>query len=188
MANFDKALPQLLVVEGGYVNDPDDLGGETYKGIARRFNPTWSGWARVDAARSKAGFPAKLAKDSVLQSAVRDFYKQHYWDKFQGDAISVQAIADELFDSAVNLGVTRAVGFLQRALNVLNRNGTAYADIVEDGAFGPASLQALASYLRSDPPTYLLKVMGILQGAHYIDLMTRSPVQEKYARGWLQRV
>jgi len=24
---------------GGYVKDPHDAGGETYKGIARRFNP-----------------------------------------------------------------------------------------------------------------------------------------------------
>lgn len=35
MAKFEHALQLLLQHEGGYVNDPDDQGGETYKGIAR---------------------------------------------------------------------------------------------------------------------------------------------------------
>jgi len=35
MAKFNLAFSKMLFHEGGYVNDPDDLGGETYKGIAR---------------------------------------------------------------------------------------------------------------------------------------------------------
>lgn len=31
--NFDKMLKFILQHEGGYVNDPHDLGGETNKGI-----------------------------------------------------------------------------------------------------------------------------------------------------------
>jgi lysozyme family protein len=188
MADFDKALPDVLAHEGGYAHDPDDLGGETYKGVSRRFHPDWAGWRRIDQARRAQGFPASLARDAALQRQVRDFYKQHYWDKFQGDALPHQAIADELFDTAVNLGVARAATFLQRALNVLNRNGALYADLVEDGVFGPRSLATLDAYLRHDPPALLLKALNILQGMHYIEFMRRSPVQEKYARGWLQRV
>lgn len=188
MADFDKALPDVLAHEGGYVNDPDDLGGETYKGVARRFNGSWPGWQRIDRARRQRGFPGSLGRDRILQQLVRAFYKQHYWDKFQGDAIPEQAVADELFDTAVNLGVARAVGFLQRALNVLNRNGALYPDLVEDGVFGPRSLAAINTLLARDTPAYLLKVLNILQGMHYVEFMTRSPVQEKYARGWLKRV
>lgn len=188
MADFDKALPDVLASEGGYVNDPDDLGGETYKGVARRFNAGWPGWPRIDRARRLRGFPASLERDRGLQRLVRDFYKQHYWDKFQGDAIPLQAVAEELFDTAVNLGVARAVGFLQRALNVLNRNGALYPDLVEDGLFGARSLAAINAYLARDNPSHLLKVLNILQGMHYIESMTRSPVQEKFARGWLKRV
>ncbi len=33
MADFDLFLPMLLKFEGGYVDDPDDPGGETNKGI-----------------------------------------------------------------------------------------------------------------------------------------------------------
>jgi len=188
MASFDKTLPDVLAHEGGYVDDPDDRGGETYKGVARCYNADWAGWKTIDRARKRRGFPKNLERDAALQRQVRDFYKQHYWDKFQGDAIPEQALADELFDTAVNLGVARAVTFLQRALNVLNRNATLYADLVEDGAFGQRSLAAVAAYLKQDKVADLLKVLNILQGMHYIEFMTKSPVQEKYARGWLKRV
>ena len=36
MANYDQAFQLILQNEGGYVNDPDDPGSETYKGIARK--------------------------------------------------------------------------------------------------------------------------------------------------------
>jgi lysozyme family protein len=188
VANFQKAYDTTMGHEGGYAKDADDLGGETYRGIARKFNPAWNGWAKVDKAKRSSRFPASLDRDADLQADVRAFYKQHYWDKFQGDAIADQAIADELFDSGVNLGIARAVEFLQRGLSVLNRSEKLYGDLVADGLFGPKTLAAMRAYLRSDKPALLLKIMNVLQGMHYIDFMTKSPVQEKYARGWFQRV
>ena len=49
MADFHKALKRTAKYEGGYVNDPADAGGETYKGISRRANPKWDGWQLIDA-------------------------------------------------------------------------------------------------------------------------------------------
>jgi lysozyme family protein len=174
--------------EGGYVKDVDDVGGETFRGISRKFNPSWLGWRKIDKAKRKRGFPGKLNRDAALQADVGVFYKQHYWDKFQGDAIRDQGIANELFDTGVNMGVTRAVSFLQRALSVLNRNGKLYKDLVADGVFGPKTLSALNAYLRKDRSELLLKILNVLQGIHYIEFMSKSPVQEKYARGWFKRV
>jgi lysozyme family protein len=188
VANFDKAYALTMGHEGGYAKDADDLGGETYRGIARKFNSGWAGWAKVDKAKRGRGFPASLDRDAALQADVAAFYKQHYWDKFQGDAIPSQPIADELFDTGVNMGIARAVEFLQRALNVLNRNEKLYADLVPDGLFGPNTLRAVRAYLKADKPELLLKILNVLQGMHYIDFMTKSPVQEKYARGWFKRV
>ena len=65
MADFDKALRKLLAIEGGYVNDPGDPGGETYKGVARRYNASWPGWSRIDAAKRRKGFPGSLARDAA---------------------------------------------------------------------------------------------------------------------------
>jgi lysozyme family protein len=188
MADSEAALARTLAHEGGYVHDPKDRGGETYKGIARRFHPSWEGWTRIDRAKRARGFPRSLESDAALQAAVAALYKQHYWDKFQGDALPDQAIAEELFDTAVNLGVGRAVEYLQRALNALNRNGTLYDDLVTDGQFGRKSLAALRAYLKTDKPETLLKILNVLQGMHYINYMTQSPEQEKFARGWFKRV
>ena len=143
---------------------------------------------RIDKARTQRGFPKTLNADQALQAEVAVFYRSHYWDKFQGDRVPVQSIANELFDTAVNLGVARTVEFFQRALNVLNRDGALYDDLVTDGVFGPKSLAALRAYLKKDKPDYLLKILNVLQGMHYIEFMTRSPLQEKFARGWLNRV
>ena len=35
MADFNKAIDKVLVNEGGYVNDPNDAGGETKFGISK---------------------------------------------------------------------------------------------------------------------------------------------------------
>ena len=188
MADFQTAFQWTMAHEGGYARDKTDAGGETYKGISRRFNPGWPGWVRIDRAKKARGFPKSLETDAELQAAVVAFYKQHYWDKFQGDAIPNQGIADELFDTGVNLGVLRAVEFLQRALNALNRNQALYSDLAADGAFGPRSLAAMRAYLKKDKPELLLKVMNVLQGMHYINYMTQTPAQEKFARGWFNRV
>lgn len=188
MAKFKDAFSRTMGHEGGYVKDTDDLGGETYRGISRKFNPGWAGWSRIDRAKRQRGFPKNLDRDASLQVDIEAFYKQHYWDKFQGDSIARQAIANEMFDTGVNMGVVRAVGFLQRALNVLNRNEKLYRDLVADGLFGPKTLAALRAYLKKDKADLLLKIMNVLQGMHYIEFMDKSPVQEKFARGWFKRV
>jgi lysozyme family protein len=192
MGNFDEAFEKTAAIEGGYVFDPDDAGGETYKGISRRFNPSWKGWAKIDEIKRdnsrKKKFDKIFEQDESLQKEVVLFYKEAYWDKFWGDEIPVQEIAEELFDTGVNMGVRRAVGFLQEGLNLLNRNQKNYNDIVEDGLFGKNTLKVLMAYLEIDEISYLLKVMNILQGMHYIEYMRKSPTQEKYARGWLKRV
>lgn len=188
MADFKPAFNKTLQFEGRYSNDPDDAGGETYKGISRRYHPDWDGWERIDSLKEGPNFPANCEADPDLEEEVKDHYRQFYWNRFLGDEIPEQNIAEELFDTAVNLGVGRAVSFLQQGLNVLNRNETLYADLVVDGSLGPKTLGILKAYLENDRPDILFKIMNVLQGKHYIDYMTQSPVQEKFARGWFSRV
>lgn len=188
MAMFNEAYEITLSHEGGYSNDSDDAGGETYKGISRKYHPSWHGWKIVDGAKSTPTFPDCIKYDSELNSLIMEFYKANYWDRFWGDQIISQAIANEVFDTAVNMGVTRAVKFLQSGLNLLNRNQLNYSDIVEDGKFGRASMNALTSYSYMDDESHLLKILNVLQGMHYINYMKKSPTQEKYARGWMARV
>jgi lysozyme family protein len=192
MADFALAFQLTLEHEGGYVFDQDDAGGETYKGVARRYHPGWGGWAIIDQIKQQTHSTRQLNEqlrvNEDLQLQIHAFYKQYYWDRFQGDNIPVQELAEELFDTGVNMGVHSAVRFFQEGLNLLNRDQQSYQDILEDGKSGPNTLRALHSYLAKDPPEHLLKIMNVLQGMHYIDYMRKSPTQEKYARGWLKRV
>lgn len=188
MANFDEAYNITLKHEGGYVKDPVDVGGETYKGISRKYNPSWEGWIIIEEYKLKPGFPNNAYRDTNLEALVKRFYKTHYWDVNLLDRFRSQKIANEMFDTGVNMGVTRAATFLQKALNVLNNNGKIYVDLVVDGEVGSATLLAMNSCLSYRGDEFLYKIMNILQGMHYIDFMNKSPIQEKFAYGWLSRV
>ena len=117
-----------------------------------------------------------------------EFYRKNYWAPVQGDKLSDDALAQELFDTAVNMGVRRAVRFFQEALNLLNRNQKNYDDLVADGWLGAKSLAALNALLVADKNVrYLIKLMNALQAAHYVEIMRNDPTQERFARGWLNR-
>jgi len=188
MANFEEAFNLVMTYEGGYSNKPYDVGGETYKGIARNYYPDWEGWEIIDKAKNNTGFPYNLTNAPKLAKYVKKFYKTFYWNRFWGDKIPNQAIANELFDCSVNLGVQRTIKYLQIALNVMNKNATVYNDLVEDGIYGPNTHNALNMYLYKDDPIFIVKILNILQGHHYISYMKKSPTQEKFAKGWLKRV
>jgi len=188
MAKFEMAYDKTMGHEGGYVHDPDDVGGETYKGIARRYHPGWEGWKIVDSTKRAHNFPKSLDHLTSVQHMVKDFYKQHYWDPFRGDDLPSQELGEEMFDTGVNMGIKRSVKFLQRSLNVLNRNGKLFADMADDGIIGPTTMRNLNTYLKKESIALLLKIMNVLQANHYLAYMKKSPTQEKYCRGWLKRV
>jgi lysozyme family protein len=55
MAHFKTAYALTMGHEGIYSNNPKDRGGETYKGIARKFHPSWEGWKAIDRMKNKPG-------------------------------------------------------------------------------------------------------------------------------------
>jgi lysozyme family protein len=187
MSYFLDAYAVTMSHEGGYGNDPDDVGGETYKGVSRIYNPSWLGWQAIDGYKHFSDFPKCLELDDGLQDLVKQVYKEKYFDDYRGDNMP-QMLAMEMFDTSVNMGVGRAVKFMQIALNVLNRNGKLYQDQTPDGDYGPTSHYTLTTYLQTDSEVLLCKIINVLQGNHYIEYMTKSPTQEKYARGWFNRV
>ena len=117
LINFDEIIEVVLHHEGGYVNDPDDPGGETNFGIAKRSHPD------VDI--------ANLTKDGA-----KKIYKEHYWDRNK-----VEDLPEDLrhiyFDMCVNQGRGRAVKIMQRAANAKG------ADLVVDGGMGPKTIAAM---------------------------------------------
>jgi len=188
MADFIEAFEKTMGHEGTYAKDPDDTGGETYKGISRRYNPEWKGWVIIDKVKSHAKFPRILNSLPDLQDEVKSFYKQYYWDINKLDRFESQVIAEELFDTGVNMGRNRAAKFLQESLNYLNRNEKSFDDLAVDGIIGPATLRCLSFILLQNEEDLLLKVLNVLQGHFYLQYMKRNPSQEKFMRGWFNRV
>ncbi len=188
MANFEISYNKTLNFEGGYANHPNDMGGETYKGVARKKNPNWEGWPIIDQMRNKPGFPSNLDSISELQKYIRNFYKAEFWDKFWGDKQSSQNIANELFDTSILCGPGTAIGFLQVALNVLNKGGKLYPEISEDGNYGMNTNNSIIAYLKKDDENLLLKILNVLLGYHFIKLSRNKETQEDFIRGWFKRV
>ena len=189
MAAFETAFDLTNQNEGGYVFDKDDPGGETYRGIARNFHPNWIGWNLIGTEKQKgnAGLSGRLDKNNGLQGNVQSFYRTEFWNSIKGDSITDQLIANKIYDMAVNMGIKQASIYLQKSINLLNRNQTQYKDITVDGAIGPATLAALKDAVKLNGNKRVLNVINDYQVKHYIELMEKNPVNEKYI-GWFSRV
>ena len=188
MSAFDQAFANLDQVEGGYVKDPDDPGGETYRGISRKRWPHWAGWAIIDTMKHQPGFPENL-KTSVIDEHVKDFYRTNFWEAINGDILGEisPAIAREMFDTEVNTGTKGE--FLQRELNALNYISE-HADLKVDGAVGPQTLAALDRFLHirgEAGESVILAGLNAQQHTHYMDIAERSPSQRKFFFGWVAK-
>lgn len=105
--NFDTCMAQIWVHEGGYVNDPQDPGGETNLGISKR------------------AYPKENIK-TMTRARASAIYKRDYWDAVRGDELP-SGLDYVAFDGAVNSGVSRGAKWVQHAIgaSVDGRIGTA---------------------------------------------------------------
>ncbi|MGL3820547.1 glycoside hydrolase family 108 protein [Sphingopyxis sp. R3-92] len=161
--------------EGRYVNHPADRGGPTC-------------WGITEAVARAQGYDGDMRDLPRAEAAA--IYRRIYWLRPGFDKVALRArkIAAELFDTGVNMGTGTAAGFLQRALNALNRAARDYPDIAVDRHIGPRTLSALDAFLRTRGhagETVLLRAMEALQGERYIALAERRPSQEAFLYGWL---
>jgi lysozyme family protein len=124
MADFEEAIDEVLNDEGytaksiGYVNDPDDAGGETVAGITLKWWKDWSGWPIINAAKKQPNFPQNLVGNKLLKEKIKEFYKDNFWKKIGGDSINAQVIASQLVNTAVLEGIVPAVKRAQGIVNV----------------------------------------------------------------------
>jgi len=161
-----------MKAEGGYVNDPQDPGGETYKGIARTRNAKWPGWVMVDQAKTKPNFPKSLDNNADLQQKVRDFYEANYWDKVRGDEITDQHIADSIFDFAVNAGPATSIKLAQITVGV-EPNGVVDAETLQK--------------INADNARAFLAVFSLSKISRYVHICEGRKESRKYFYGWVKR-
>lgn len=171
--SIDSIIAGVIATEGGYVNNPNDKGGETNFGIT----------VAVARANGYTG-PMKSMPKSVAESIYR---KRYVVDpKFDQVAALSASVAEELIDTGVNMGPVKAAEFLQRWLNGFGVEGK---DLVVDGKLGPASLTALKTFLQkrgTDGERVLLRGLNGSQAARYLDLTESNKTQRTFLYGWVK--
>lgn len=149
MLTFDEAFNRLLGHEGGYSNDPKDPGGETNWGISKRSYPT------VDI-------------KNLTQQQAQAIYMKDFWAPL-GDAHP--AVKFQVFDFAVNGGLSVAVRKLQAAIGV-----------ADDGHWGPHSAATLASLDLND----VILRFNAQRLRFYTSL--KPDTRDRFLAGWVNRV
>lgn len=109
-------IERILLVEGGYVNDPHDPGGETKYGISKR------------------SFPDEDIPNLTKERA-RELLIQHYIVEPGFDTLPAGPLRDQLVDYAYHSGPAAAIRALQRQLRV-----------PIDGILGPRTLAKLLTW------------------------------------------
>lgn len=173
---FALIFGNTLVYEGQSTcsNHPDDLGKKTRWGITEA----------VARQHGYSGDVCEMPRETAEQIA-----KTAYWDPLGLDEIAELStgIAAELFDTGYNMGPRWPAVFLQRCLNVFNRQGTDYPDVAVDGKIGPATARALESLLRARPrhgEEVIMECLNSLQGARYVEITEARPAHESFSVGW----
>lgn len=103
--NFEKMLKMVLQHEGGYVNNPNDKGGETNKGITH---------ITYDYYRKNKGLQPRSVK-YITEDEVKDIYYNNYYKASGADKLENPQLSAYVFDTAVNMGVSRAQEILKQS-------------------------------------------------------------------------
>jgi len=165
MTAFDQVFAVVVGHEGGFGADRADpgnwTGGEVGCGLLRG----------TKFGISAAAYPAEDIANLTLEAAAA-IYRRDYWDRLLGDHLS-PPLALLVFDSAVNNGVGRAVGWLQ---------GTVGATV--DGHVGPETLAAVGAALRARGNA---AVCAEFQAQRLV-FMTGLPTWRIFGLGWARRL
>lgn len=156
MASFEQAIVKTLAHEGGakFTDDPNDGGGATKYGISKRAYP-------------------HLDIRNLSEFQAREIYKRDYWDRVRGDDITSQLIAENVFDTCVNMGVRTGSRLAQIALGI----------VPADGIIGSESLARINS---TDEKAFLA-AYTIAKVARYTHICNRDRTQQRFLLGWINR-
>lgn len=165
MANSSRLVPFILQWEGGFVNDPDDLGGATNMGVTIG---TYEAYCR------KKGYPRPTIErlKNLTKEEWHNIFKSLYWDRWKADDINSQAVANILVDWVWASGV-HGIKRPQKLLGV-----------AADGLVCPKTIAAINA---ADPKRLFYDIKA--DRAKFIDEICKArPKNEKYRKGWMNRI
>lgn len=175
-------------IEGGYGNDPDDLGKETNHGITVAL-----------ANEYKSELTYIFGWDGTMINLTTEMayyiYVEEFWNRLHLDKIFTYStvLCKTMFRWGLKSGYKKPVKSLQELLNVLNLRGTLWGNLTVDGLIGPKTLDALDHLImhRGHDVSMYTVVMMInadqLVWMKTISLERADELNEKYTWGWIQR-
>lgn len=191
---YARAVDDVLVTEGGFVDDPVDRGGATKYGWSLRTLVTEGAIdldedGRKDFDLDGDGDIDKADVRLLTRGDAKFLYHRCFWLRLKADDLP-RPIGEMLFDQGVNAGLGSARRLLQLAINrCLERAASAPARLKVDGAIGPATLQAMNwvicwGALGMPALTDAFRVEVRLR---YRAIADRDPSQKRFLKGWLAR-
>ena len=179
MQSVRQIATEIVVREGGYVNDPNDPGGATNFGVTiytmRRLGLDLDGNGQINTRDVK-----RLTRAQAI-----DIFIKHY---FEGPLISdlPASVQPTVFDMYVNAG-NNAIKILQELLRQMGY------EVAVDGALGPQSIAAVRAAMAKSERDFI-DAYGIARRNYYFRLADRRAASRKYARtragekgGWIRR-
>ena len=164
MIDFKTAVEKTLIFEGGYVDDPDDAGGETNFGISKRSYPD-------------------LDIKNLTVGQAKEIYYRDYWQPVRAESLRHQRLAESVFDFGVNSGKRRASKYLQFAINLLVTDKRLNR-LAIDGYIGLRTTRRLY-YVNDLDRLFLLYSFNRL--IYYRKLARRSS-QRDFLYSWIRRI
>ncbi|MBD8547896.1 secretion activating protein [Sphingomonas sp. CFBP 8760] len=171
MAAIAMMIAGVIAIEGGYVNHPADPGGETNMGITKQ----------VAIANGYRG-PMRTLPREVAHSI---YYGRYIVAPGYEPLVSIDApVAEELFDTTVNMGAARPGRWFQLAINM--QCGT---KLTIDGRVGPGTIAAYRACQPKIGAAALcrgtLDMLDTAQKAEYARLIRVNPKLAVFHRGWV---
>jgi len=172
MNSFEYAFVKTLGTEEGYSDDPFDKGGETNLGITKA----------VFENALRRGIISGVSNIRFLTIAqAKAIYKTDYWFPIKLNMVLDREIAAEIFDTAVNMGRSRAIKIVQESLNFLGEK----LDV--DGIIGKLTLTAIQKWINKDVRALFVCLNGF-QFMKYVDIVRNDSSQIRFSRGWTKRI
>lgn len=166
---FRAFLPTILRHEGGFVNDPDDPGGATNKGI------TIGTFERH--AQSVLGIEPTLENlRAISDDQAGQIYELIYWNRLKGEQINDLQVAYQFVDFYINAG-GNAIRVMQATLNSMGHH------VEVDGGMGEKTL-AIINAVNGEALFNNFKANRL---RFYAELVMRKPKMQKFLKTWNHR-
>lgn len=171
--SIEQMIADLIAVEGGLSDHPADKGGPTMYGVTQTV-------ARAN------GYTGQMR--DMPRAIAENIYRKRYFVDPGFDRVYLLSplIAEEMFDTGVNMGTAVPGPWLQRFLNVFNDSKT---DLTVDGVIGPATIVALRLFLNkrgSDGEQVMVRGLNCMQGSRYLELAEKRQPNRAFIYGWLK--